>query len=127
MNSGIDNIAGIAAIRATLETWRATGADRVAPIRFRVIDALERRAASYDGDARRLLDERLGEFDRQLLRHILRAQAKSEANGDRGATKIDSARNAAAAANTMPTQSAPCRGPLSELVDLLTSRTVPPR
>lgn len=125
MNSGIDEIAGITAFRATLEIWRATGDDRVDPIRFHVIDALERRAASYDGDARRLLDERLGELIANYSADILRAQAKSEANGERAATEIDSERNAPAAANTMPTQSAPCRGPLSELVDLLTSRAVP--
>ncbi|KWC01423.1 hypothetical protein WL44_01125 [Burkholderia ubonensis] len=42
-----------------LDAWRASGADRLDPVRFHLIDALERRAAGHDGDARRLLDARL--------------------------------------------------------------------
>ncbi|WP_088509101.1 DUF2894 domain-containing protein [Burkholderia ubonensis] len=45
--------------RAMLDAWRASGADRLDPVRFHLIDALERRAAGHDGDARRLLDARL--------------------------------------------------------------------
>ncbi|WP_088511076.1 DUF2894 domain-containing protein [Burkholderia ubonensis] len=45
--------------RAMLDAWRASGADRLDPMRFHRIDALERRAAGHDGDARRLLDARL--------------------------------------------------------------------
>ncbi|WP_088508939.1 DUF2894 domain-containing protein [Burkholderia ubonensis] len=45
--------------RALLDAWRASGADRLDPVRFHRIDALERRAAGHDGDARRLLDARL--------------------------------------------------------------------
>lgn len=45
--------------RATLEAWRASGADRLDPVRFAFIDALQRRAAGHTGQARRLLDERL--------------------------------------------------------------------
>lgn len=46
-------------IRATLDAWRECGADRVNPVRFQLIAALERRAAAYEGDARRVMDERL--------------------------------------------------------------------
>ncbi|KVO62573.1 hypothetical protein WJ77_05715 [Burkholderia ubonensis] len=42
-----------------LDAWRVSGADRLDPVRFHRIDALERRAAGHDGDARRLLDARL--------------------------------------------------------------------
>ncbi len=42
-----------------LEGWRARGADRVDPVRFRFIEAIARRAAAHDGEARRLLDEKL--------------------------------------------------------------------
>ncbi|KVZ05207.1 hypothetical protein WL11_13210 [Burkholderia ubonensis] len=42
-----------------LDAWRASGADRLDPVRFHRIDALERRVAGHDGDARRLLDARL--------------------------------------------------------------------
>lgn len=46
-------------VRATLDAWREQGADRLDPVRFHLIDALERRTARHDGDARRLLEQRL--------------------------------------------------------------------
>jgi hypothetical protein len=46
-------------VRATLDAWREQGADRLDPVRFHRIDALERRAAGLDGGARALLDARL--------------------------------------------------------------------
>ncbi|WP_090870514.1 DUF2894 domain-containing protein [Paraburkholderia diazotrophica] len=45
--------------RATLDAWRAQGADRLDPMRFHFIDAMARRAAAHHGEARRILDERL--------------------------------------------------------------------
>ncbi|WP_233837443.1 DUF2894 domain-containing protein [Paraburkholderia sp. ZP32-5] len=45
--------------RATLDAWRASGADHVDPLRFHFIDALARRAAAHGGAARRVLDDRL--------------------------------------------------------------------
>ena len=48
-----------ATARQRLEAWRAQGADRLDPVRFHHMDALERRAAGHDGEARRWLDERL--------------------------------------------------------------------
>ncbi|MFJ3459928.1 DUF2894 domain-containing protein [Achromobacter spanius] len=45
--------------RAVLDAWRASGADRVNPLRFHLIDALDRRAAAYEGAARQRLDERI--------------------------------------------------------------------
>ena len=50
---------GGASARATLDAWRECGADRLDPVRFRFIDALERRAAAHSGAARRILDEKL--------------------------------------------------------------------
>ena len=46
-------------VRATLDAWREQGADRLDPVRFHRLDALEKRAAAFDGDARALLDARL--------------------------------------------------------------------
>lgn len=46
-------------VRAMLDAWREQGADRLNPMRFHFIEALERRAANHDGEARRVLDERL--------------------------------------------------------------------
>ncbi len=50
---------GLVDARAALDAWRASGADRVNPLRFHLIDALDRRAAAYGGQARQRLDERL--------------------------------------------------------------------
>lgn len=46
-------------VDATLEAWRAQGGDRLDPVRFRFIEAMARRAAAHEGEARRRLDERL--------------------------------------------------------------------
>ncbi|MFT4065733.1 DUF2894 domain-containing protein [Paraburkholderia sp.] len=45
--------------RAMLDAWRASGADRIDPLRFHFIEALARRAAAHGGEARRILDGRL--------------------------------------------------------------------
>ena len=45
-----------------LEAWREQQADRLDPLRFHLMVALERRAASHDGEVRRLLDERLSKL-----------------------------------------------------------------
>jgi len=46
-------------VRLELDAWRASGADRLDPVRFRFIDALARRASGHSGEARRILDKRL--------------------------------------------------------------------
>jgi hypothetical protein len=56
VTSGSDAASGV---RATLDAWRERGADRLNPVRFRFIEALERRAAGHNGEARRILDNRL--------------------------------------------------------------------
>ncbi|KVC84485.1 hypothetical protein WI82_24770 [Burkholderia ubonensis] len=60
-----------------LDAWRASGADRLDPVRFHRIDALERRAAGHDGDARRLLDARL---DRLLAGYAGDVERAGDAN-----------------------------------------------
>ncbi|WP_423194502.1 DUF2894 domain-containing protein [Cupriavidus sp. H18C2] len=45
--------------RARLDAWRQAGADRADPVRFCLIDAMARRGAGFDGEARRWLDARL--------------------------------------------------------------------
>ena len=47
------------ALEATIDALRARGADRLDPVRFRFIEALARRSATEQGDARRALDGRL--------------------------------------------------------------------
>jgi len=46
-------------VRATLDAWRESGDDRFDPVRYRVIEAMARRAMAYDGEARRVLDAKL--------------------------------------------------------------------
>ncbi|WP_163220221.1 DUF2894 domain-containing protein, partial [Citrobacter freundii] len=45
-----------------LDSWRASGADRLDRLRFCFIEALHRRAAGQTGEARRILDGRLAEL-----------------------------------------------------------------
>ncbi len=49
------------AVTATLEAWRAQGAHRHDPVRFRFIESLARRAAAHEGETRRLLDDKLAQ------------------------------------------------------------------
>ncbi|MGF6486074.1 DUF2894 domain-containing protein [Paraburkholderia sp. JPY419] len=49
----------IDAARATLDAWRASGADRLDPLRFHLLDALARRAARHSGETRRVIGQRL--------------------------------------------------------------------
>ncbi len=90
--------------RATLDRWKARGADRHDPVRFRFIEALERRAASHRGDARRILDEKLS--------RLIEAYA---------ADVESSASQMAHSEATLPPVE-PAHGKLRELVDWLTSR-----
>lgn len=86
--------------RATLDAWRASGADRLDPVRFAFIDALQRRAAGHTGQARRRLDERLAA--------LLAAYA-------------DDLRHAGAPANRASNSSgaSDARGPLAGLLDAI--------
>lgn len=105
-------------IGATLDAWRALGADRIRPARFRLIDALARRASSYGGEARHLLDERLAALIADYAKEIERAKAPATAEGKDG----EPTPRSSATGNSAPTQHAPNRSPLGELVDLLASR-----
>jgi len=89
--------------QATLDAWRAQGADRHNPLRFHFIDALARRAAAHDGEARRVMDARLSD--------LLDAYASDLAS--RG--ELSSTEHAAAPCK-------PTRGPLAELVDYIASQ-----
>jgi hypothetical protein len=71
------------AARTTIDTWREQQADRLDPMRFRFIDALERRAARHNGQLRRVLDERLAallsRYADDLAKMPVTADARSEA------------------------------------------------
>jgi hypothetical protein len=85
--------------RAQLDAWRECGADRLDPVRFRLIEAMERRAASHGGEARRLLDARLSELVGHYAARVERAVPAAESQG-----------------------LGPARSALGELVDELASR-----
>ena len=73
-------------VRATLDAWREQGADRLDPVRFHRLDALERRAAALDGDARALLDARLATLLEGFAEIVSRAGETSAASGTAQAT-----------------------------------------
>lgn len=88
--------------RATLDAWREQGVDRLDPVRFHRIDALERRAAVLDGSARGLLDARLATLIEGFAEVVARAdEAKAACDVEEAAT------------------GAPGRGALAELVERL--------
>ncbi|PRX36647.1 Protein of unknown function (DUF2894) [Paraburkholderia sp. BL18I3N2] len=74
-NDGDNDLASGA--RTTLDAWRERGDDRLDPVRFHFIDALERRATGHSGEARRILDERLSALLDAYAGHIERAAAAS--------------------------------------------------
>ncbi|MFM0168032.1 DUF2894 domain-containing protein [Paraburkholderia sediminicola] len=61
-----------------LDAWRERGADRLDPVRFHFIEALERRAADHSGEARRILDERLAGLLDAYAGHIERAASPAD-------------------------------------------------
>ena len=90
-------------VQTTLDAWREQGDDRLDPLRFHFIDALARRAAAHDGDARRILDARLST--------LLEAYAADLAISAPTAQAPEHA--------AVPCK--PTRGPLAELVDYIAS------
>ncbi|NHL68249.1 DUF2894 domain-containing protein [Burkholderia ambifaria] len=89
-------------VRATLDAWREQGADRLDPVRFHRLDALEKRAAAFDGDARALLDARLATLLEGFAELVARA-------GDA----------AGASETAQASAQAPVRGALGGLVEQL--------
>lgn len=61
--------------QAVLDAWRAQGADRIDPVRFRFIEALARRAANRSGEVRHLIDNKLSALLEAYRREIERAAA----------------------------------------------------
>jgi len=66
-------------VRAMLDAWREQGADRLDPVRFHRLDALEKRAAALDGDARALLDGRLAALLEGFAEIVARADEAAAA------------------------------------------------
>ncbi|ONC37399.1 hypothetical protein AQ915_06370 [Burkholderia pseudomallei] len=124
----------------TLDAWRERGADRLAPVRFRFIDALRRRAAAHGGDARRLLDARLATLIDAYAADLRRAESNGDACECAGAPAPAPAPAPASSTSPAPTPAAPsttttspatsssaepARGPLAALLDYIGSRERP--
>jgi hypothetical protein len=93
-------------IRATLDAWRAQRADRLDPVRFHFIDALERRAAAHGGAARRILDDRLAGLVAAYAEALQGAPAET------------------GQADAVAAPGGSARGPLGVLADQLAARAV---
>jgi len=92
------------AARATLEAWRERGADRLNPVRFHFIDAMERRATGHEGEARRLLDAKLDALLTAYANDLERAADTHHA----------------------PTSTEPTDSALAGLIDYIASQTTAP-
>ncbi|ABO57068.1 MULTISPECIES: DUF2894 domain-containing protein [Burkholderia] len=79
-------------VRAMLDAWREQRADRLDPVRFHRLDALAKRAAALDGDARALLDARLA----TLLDAFAAIVARASEDVNASATATAAARGALA-------------------------------
>lgn len=88
--------------RITLEAWREQRADRLDPVRFHFIDALEKRASHQQGEVRRLLDGKLSSLIDAYTRDLKKAAKRMDKTG----------------APASPDERD--RGALGELVDCLT-------
>ncbi|VBT54572.1 chemotaxis motB protein [Burkholderia pseudomallei] len=146
--SVVDDVAARA--QHTLDAWRERGADRLAPVRFRFIDALRRRAAAHGGDARRLLDARLAALIDAYAADLRRAESNGDACECAGApvpvpvpvpvpapapapapaSSTSPAPTPAAPSTTTTSPAAsspadPARGPLAALLDYIGSRERP--
>ncbi|WP_329601737.1 DUF2894 domain-containing protein [Paraburkholderia antibiotica] len=65
---------------ATLDAWRASGAHRLDPLRFDLLEALARRAVQHSGDARRVLDDRVSALLSEYAARVERAEADADAD-----------------------------------------------
>ena len=74
--------------RATLDAWRASGADRLDSVRFHLLDALTRRAAQHSGETRRVIERRLSGLLGEYAAEVERAAAE-EGGPQSGANEAD--------------------------------------
>src|SRR5579864_5813025 len=89
--------------RAMLDAWRERGADRLDPVRFHFIEALDRRAAGHSGETRRILDDRLSRLLETYAGDLERAASKA----------VD--------AGSAASLCEPARGALAGLIDYIAS------
>ncbi|KLD75124.1 DUF2894 domain-containing protein [Xanthomonas hyacinthi] len=93
-----------------IAAWRAQQAERLDPLRLRFIAALARRADAHDGEARRLLQQKLS----ALLDAYAADLATMPATANNGDSNSDANGDDADAA---PAATATARSPLGDLLD----------
>ncbi|MES2531320.1 MAG: DUF2894 domain-containing protein [Pseudomonadota bacterium] len=101
---------------AQVRAARAQGAHRFAPVRFRLIEALSRRAEAHGGEARRLLDARLLQL---LVAYRVDLEAAQAATSSATASAASEPREPSTAGS-------PPRGPIAALVDQLAQHAAAP-
>ncbi|UKE74191.1 DUF2894 domain-containing protein [Xanthomonas graminis] len=99
--------------------WRQRHAERLDPLRLRFIEALARRADAHQGEARRLLEQKLSALLDAYAADLARmpAATDADADGDCAVAGGDSDADADAA----PTASASARSPLGDLLQRFAS------
>ena len=103
--------------KATLDAWRASGADRLDPLRFHFIDSLARRAAGHHGEARRILDDRLAGLLKAYAGRIESAASAAD-TGETGETGAGDQPDSAASADDTEHET------LKRLLDSIASQRV---
>ena len=96
MNSDAGDVTS--SVRSTLDAWRERGADRLDPVRFYFMEALDRRAAGHSGEARRILNERLAKLLQAYADDLENAAPQTASAGE------------------------PARGALAGLIEYMSSR-----
>ncbi|UKE47870.1 DUF2894 domain-containing protein [Xanthomonas cerealis] len=95
-------------VSEVLDAWRQRQAERLDPLRLRFIEALARRADAHQGQARRLLEQKLSALLAAYAADLARMPAATTADAD-----ADAAPNA--------TESASARSPLGDLLQRFAS------
>jgi len=88
---------------ATLDAWRARGADRLDPVRFRLIEAMARRAEAYTGEARHVLDARVAALVAAYAGDLAAHEAIRETAGKAAGGQGNDGKAVSAAAQALPT------------------------
>ena len=103
-----------ASARVLLDAWREQGADRLDPVRFGLMDALESRRQAHTGEARRMLDARLSRLLQDHAAAVAAAQRSSEVKAKSAAAEVTPAQASASTAMLVPAP-VPATGTLREL------------
>ena len=113
---------GASDLDARIDAWRARGAERLDPVRFRLIEAMARRLTVHKGPARRVIEDRLAALLAALAEKVEKtpAVAASAATTTTTTTGTPPPRNTARQLATPPPP-----GPLGELLASIAAQQQP--